>query len=81
MTSVGGVRVRSLFATAAMAAVMGIVPSACAGDAAGPGGATIDTSSTAGDVGFSADKIGGGRFSLSEELATRPVALWFWAPG
>lgn len=28
-----------------------------------------------------ADVIGGGSLSLDDELAVRPVALWFWAPG
>jgi hypothetical protein len=25
--------------------------------------------------------LGGGSFDLSSELATAPVAMWFWAPG
>ena len=33
------------------------------------------------DFRLTADVIGGGLLSLDDELATRPVALWFWAPG
>jgi hypothetical protein len=25
--------------------------------------------------------LGGGSFDLAAELATAPVAMWFWAPG
>lgn len=62
--------------------------SACAGDGSG-----VDTSapvdSTRAPVDsvpssaetFAAPLVGGGQFSLAAELSSRPVALWFWAPG
>lgn len=53
---------------------------------AGCGGTSTESSSVTTEppspsVDFTASLIDGSPITLSEQLAQRPVALWFWAPG
>lgn len=53
---------------------------------AGCGGTAIESSSInteppISSVDFTASLLDGSPITLSEQLAQRPVALWFWAPG
>lgn len=59
-----------------------VLPS-CAGDPGSGLSPATTVPQSAGSVvdGFSAPTIDGGTFNLGDELASKPVALWFWAPG
>ena len=56
-----------------------IVPSACGADPTGsaPGESSAVASASAGPVSL----VGGGTVDPEELSVTKPVALWFWAPG
>lgn len=53
----------------------------CASDGQSASDSVVATSGQQGDDELVAPLVGGGEFSLSTELGSKPVALWFWAPG
>ena len=86
MPNIDRMYVTRRLAAGAMSILFAVLGASACGAPASTGESRVaapSTESTSDSAAFRlvADVIGGGLLSLDDELATRPVALWFWAPG